>query len=238
MSLVRGDGALQTQVLEDLEGAANWRRWLCDLALPYLGDDPLEVGSGTGYYGEELAHHLPSLTVSEADPRRLVTLRERFADHDRVRVRPLHVPISERGEHSAVVSFNVLEHIPDDTAALASFAGLVRPGGAVVVLTPAGPFAMSPFDREIGHVRRYSRRSLVAAATAAGLTVEEVRHINAPGLIAWIVAMRLLRRRPGASVAQRVWDARIIPLIRRVEAHVRVPFGQTLLLVARVPHDG
>ena len=79
------------------------------------------------------------------------------------RVRPLLVPIVEAAEHSAVVSFNVLEHIEDDVGALASFAGLVRPGGAIVVLTPACPFAMSPFDREIGHLRRYSRRSLVAA---------------------------------------------------------------------------
>lgn len=238
MSLAGGQRSLQTQVLEDLERAANWRRWLCDLALPHLGEDPLEIGSGMGYYGEDLVAHLPALTVSEADPDRLIALRERFYGRPQVHVRPLVVPIAERATHSAVVSFNVLEHIEDDVEALSSFAGLVRPGGAVVVLTPACPFAMSPFDREIGHLRRYTRRSLTDAAQKAGLVVEQVRHVNSLGLLAWIVIMKLLRRRPGASAAQGIWDQRIVPWMRRCEQHVTPPFGQTLLLVARVPDRG
>lgn len=238
MSEVRGDTELQTEVLEDLREAVNWRAWLCDLARPHLGDDPIEIGSGVGDYGEELASSLPRLTVSEADPGRLAALRARFTDHPRVEVRELLAPIAETGDHSAVVSFNVLEHISDDVGALASFAGLVRPGGRVVVVTPACQGAMSRFDREVGHVRRYSRRSLQSAAVAAGLEVVEVRHLNAPGLLAWFVMMKLLRGRPTAGAPLRFWDGRVIPLMRWVESRVPVPFGQTLLLVARVPADG
>ena len=45
---------LQDEVLEDLAEAVNYRRWLVDLALPYLGDDPLEVGSGIGLATSEM----------------------------------------------------------------------------------------------------------------------------------------------------------------------------------------
>lgn len=235
MSEVRGDSELQSEILEDLREATNWRAWLCDLVRPHLGDDPLEIGSGVGDYGHELAAALPRFTVSEADPRRLALLRTRFADHPRVGVRELLAPILETGEHSAVVSFNVLEHISDDVGALASFAGLVRPGGRVVVVTPACQAAMSRFDREVGHVRRYSARSLRASAVAAGLDVVEIRHLNAPGLLAWFVMMKLLRGRPTAGAPLRLWDGRMIPLIRRLESRVPAPFGQTLVLVARVP---
>jgi hypothetical protein len=48
MREVEGDTGLQDDVLEDLVEAKNYRRWLVALALPYLGDDPLEVGSGLG----------------------------------------------------------------------------------------------------------------------------------------------------------------------------------------------
>jgi hypothetical protein len=41
MSDVAGDTDLQSEVLENLAGAMNYRRWLVELALPYLGDDPL-----------------------------------------------------------------------------------------------------------------------------------------------------------------------------------------------------
>ena len=238
MSEVRGDSELQSEILEDLREAVNWRSWLCDLVAPHLGDDPLEIGSGVGDYGDQLASALPRFTVSEADPTRLAGLRVRFADHPRIEVRELLAPITATDEHSAVVSFNVLEHIADDVGALASFGALVRPGGRVVVVTPACQAVMSRFDREVGHVRRYSERSLRAAAVAAGFDVEEIRYVNAPGLLAWLVMMKLLRGRPTAGAPLRLWDGRVIPLIRAVEARIRVPFGQTLLLVARVPVDG
>ncbi len=200
MTEVEGDTGLQSDVLEDLVEAKNYRRWLVDLALPHLGDDPLEVGSGLGHYaGDWAAAGVPRWTASEADPTRLQQLRDRFAGHPVVRVRELAVPIEETAEHSAVVAYNVLEHIPDDVGALRAFAGLLRPGGAVVLVVPAFPSAMSEFDLAIGHQRRYRRRSLRAAAEAAGLRVEVLHHVNCIGLLAWYVHVKALRTPPGAG---------------------------------------
>ena len=170
MAEVEGDTGLQSDVLEDLVEAARYRRWLVDLALPHLGDDPLEVGSGLGHYAADwAAAGVPRFTDSEADPTRLQALRDRFDGHAVVRVRELAVPVAETAEHSAVVAYNVLEHVPDDVGALRAFAGLLRPGGRVVLVVPAFPSAMSRFDLAIGHQRRYRRRSLRAAAERAGL---------------------------------------------------------------------
>lgn len=236
MSDVEGDSDLQSEVLEDLVEAVNYRRWLVDLTAPHLGEDPLEVGGGLGHYAAEwAAAGLPRLTTSEADAGRLAALRERFDGDPVVRVQELTVPITATGSHSAVVALNVLEHIPDDVAALRSFAGLVRPGGTVVLVVPAFPFAMSRFDRAIGHQRRYRRASLAAAAGRAGLEVEVLHHVNAPGLLAWTVAVKLLRGRPKAGLLLTLFDRGVVPWLRRLEAWRRPPWGQSLLLVARVP---
>ncbi|MGH3744698.1 MAG: class I SAM-dependent methyltransferase, partial [Mycobacteriales bacterium] len=184
---VTGDSALQSQVLEDLTEAVNYRRWQAELALPHLGDDPLEIGSGNGDFAATIADAGGRVTASEADPSRLALLRDRFRGSDRVSVREIAVPITETAQHTSVVAFNVLEHIPDDVGALRAFAGLVRGGGAVVVFVPAFPFAMSRFDRAIGHQRRYTRGSLVAAMTEAGLRVRTAHYVNAIGLPAWVV---------------------------------------------------
>lgn len=234
MAEVEGDTGLQSEILEDLVEARNYRRWLVDLALPYLGDDPLEVGSGLGHYAADwAAAGVPRWTASEADPSRLQALRQRFADDPVVRVRALAVPIEETAEHSAVVAYNVLEHIPDDVGALRAFAGLLRPGGAVVLVVPAFPSAMSAFDLAIGHQRRYRRRSLRTAVEAAGLRVEVLHHVNWIGLIAWYLAVKLLRGRPKAGALLTVYDRGVVPWLRRLEA-LRPPlFGQSLFLVAR-----
>lgn len=234
---VRGDAALQHTVLEDLDAAVNYRRWICRLAQPHLGTDPIEIGSGTGSHAREWADAGLRVTATEAEPTSLARLRERFADDPRVHVRHLTAPIAERADHSAAVAVNVLEHIEDDVAALQSFAGLVAPGGRVVVLVPAFPIAFSEFDTQVGHARRYRKASLRTAFTRAGLEPVDLRYVNAPGLLAWIVLVRWLRGRPKDGLALRVFE-RLVPWLARLEARWPPPFGQSLLGVAEVPADG
>ncbi|HVE62642.1 MAG TPA: class I SAM-dependent methyltransferase [Mycobacteriales bacterium] len=234
--MVLGDTGLQSEVLEDLVEARNYRRWLVDLALPHLGDDPIEVGSGLGHYAADwAAAGVPRWTATEADPGRLAELRRRFAGDSVVRVRELAVPITETAAYSAVVAYNVLEHIVDDVGALRAFAGLLRPGGKVVLVVPAFPSAMSRFDLAIGHQRRYRRRTLRAAAQDAGLQVEVLHYVNLLGLLGWYVLIKGLKGRPKAGLVLSGYDRRVVPVLRRIEGRVHPPFGQSLLLVARRP---
>lgn len=229
-----GDAALQSEVLEDLASAVNYRRWLCSLALPYLGASPLEIGAGTGDHAAEWQAPGRTLTVTEPEPERFALLSRRFAEDPRVVVRQFGLPAPDaEGGHSAVVAYNVLEHISDDVAALDSCRRLVRPGGAVIILVPAFPCAMSAFDREIGHHRRYRTDTLRQAMERAALTVEHIRYVNPVGLLAWLVGMRLCRLRPRNGPTLALWDRAVIPAARRLEEGRTPPFGQSVFAVAR-----
>lgn len=234
-----GDTALQSETLESLAAAVNYNRWLTSLATPFLGDSPIELGSGLGDYAQTwLDSGIPRITTTELDPRRLAELRVRFAGDPRVEVMSLDLQSPPRRAHSAFVAFNVLEHIPDQLAALRAAHTLLRPGGLVVMFVPAFELAMSRFDRQVGHVRRYTVGSLSAALSAAGLDVVDARYVNMAGLPAWFIGMRVLRMSPREGRLLSVWDRRVVPLARRWEAAHRVPFGQSVLGVARVPATG
>jgi len=226
--------AYQHRVLESLASAQNYIAWLASLARPYLGDDPLEVGAGAGDYAAAwLADGLAHITLSELDPHLLGELRTRFEGEERVTVRELDVTGAPEGSHSAVVAYNVLEHIEDHVAALRSAQRLVRRGGAIVMLVPAFEFAMSRFDHDIGHHRRYTKHTLGGAYHDAGIELEHLAYVNAPGLLAWVVAMKWFKREPGEGALLRAWDSFVVPLARRVEALKSPPFGQSLLAVGR-----
>jgi hypothetical protein len=229
---VAGDTVLQSFTLESLASAVNYHRWVEDLAAPHQGEDPIEVGAGLGDYAEAwVGRGQPRMTVSEADPGRLSYLRSRFAADTRVVVRELDLTSGETAAHSAVVAINVLEHLEDDVGALRAMAWQVRPGGKVVVFVPAFEVAMSRFDRAVGHFRRYRKRTLAAAFHDAGLDVAELHYVNAPGLPAWFVGMRLLNLTPQDGAAVRLWDRFVIPLARAAESRVRPPFGQSIFAV-------
>lgn len=232
---VTGDAAFQNGVLEEVAGAVNYHAWLVSLLDGLLGEDPLEVGSGIGDYAASLTVDGLRLTVSEAYGPSVQRLRERFAGAPHVTVRELAMPSAVGGEHSCVFAFNVLEHIPDDCAAVRSMARLVRPGGRVVLFVPAFPLLMSRYDVQVGHQRRYRRASLQAVVEQAGLSVERLHYVNAPGLFAWFVGMRLLRGRPKDGPALALWDRVVVPPTRRWESRHQPRFGQSLLVVARKP---
>ena len=235
-STVLGDTVLQSEVLGSLTSAVNYNKWLTDLAVPHLGDWPIELGSGRGDYAQTwLDSGTPRITTTEIDPARLTDLRSRFAADPRVAVEELDILHPAEGEHSSLVAFNVLEHIPDHIQALRAAHTVLRPGGLVIIFVPAFSFAMSRFDRAVGHVRRYTKPDLLAAFTSAGLDPVEARYVNLPGLPAWVVTMRLLRGEPNDGSLLSLWDNRVIPAARKWESRHRPPFGQSVFAIAQVP---
>lgn len=61
---------------------------------------------------------------------------------------------------NCVCSFDVFEHIADDTRAVAEVVRVLAPGGLLVVTVPAFPSLFGSHDRAIGHFRRYTKHSL------------------------------------------------------------------------------
>ncbi len=235
MPKITGDQRIQAEVLEGLATAVNHRRWFVELALDYLGDNPIEIGSGLGDYALEWAPRFARFTATEADPDRLVSLKERLTGHANIEVRQMLLPSEETNSYSGAVSYNVLEHIEDHVGALRSMARLVRPGGAIVLIVPAFPFAMSPVDVATGHVRRYTRRSMAEALHAAGLRIERLHYANALGLIGYFAATSVFRLTPSEGPMVKFYDRFVLPLTKSAERLVRPPFGQSVFAVARVP---
>lgn len=235
MAEITGDQRVQEEVLEGLATAVNHRRWFVELALPYLGDNPIEIGSGLGDYAIEWAPFLQRFTATEADPDRLIALKERLSGEPNIEVRQMLLPTNEQGDYSAAVSYNVLEHIEDHVGALRSMRGLVRPGGAIVLIVPAFEFAMGPADIATGHVRRYTKKTMRAALEDAGLQVETLHYANALGLIGYYMATNVFRLMPKEGPMVKVYDTLVLPVTKAAEQVVRPPFGQSVFAVARVP---
>jgi hypothetical protein len=235
VKVLRGDRQIQHDVLVALAECRNHRRWFASFARPYLGDHPIEIGSGLGDYAREWIPLVSRFTVTDADENLLVGLKREMAEYPNVEVRQILLPTTERASHSCLICYNVLEHIEDDIGALRSMAGLVRTGGHLVLVCPAFPFAMSPVDIATGHVRRYTRRTMTAALTEAGLDVVDVRYANSLGLICYYLFTSVLRKQPSPGAVMASYDRLVVPVVRGAERLARRPlFGQSVVAMARV----
>jgi len=67
--------------------------------------------------------------------------------------------ISEQFETITII--DVLEHIEDDARQLELMYDQLEPGGRLVVVVPAHQWLYGQRDRNVGHYRRYSRKTLL-----------------------------------------------------------------------------
>jgi SAM-dependent methyltransferase len=72
-----------------------------------------------------------------------------------------------------VLAFEVLEHIEDDSAALARWRSWLKPDGCLMLSVPAHPSMWNASDVWAGHYRRYHRSGLTSLLERAGFTVEK-----------------------------------------------------------------
>jgi SAM-dependent methyltransferase len=195
----------------------------------------LDAGAGTGTFTDAVLDAADEVVALEPEPRFVEALRERFRDEPRVRVveGDAERPPDGLGAFDAIICFNVLEHVRDDATALRALHALTAPGGALLLLVPAHPSLAAPFDRAVGHERRYRRDELAAALEAAGFDVDEVRYVNPVGALGWAVRMRLLRQREWPSRSFRTFD-RLVPVFRRLDS-LQLPFGLSVWAIAHKP---
>jgi SAM-dependent methyltransferase len=219
--------------LESLDGAQGYTSWIFGLAQPYLGQEILEVGAGHGTFTELLAADGADVVATELSPQSVERLQARFGGRSNIQVRHADVAEAVNGKrYDSIVLINVLEHIEDDTMALKQLAGALKPGGRLLLWVPAFAELYSDFDRRVGHYRRYRIKGLNQLVESTGLTVVESRYVNIVGAVAWWILAKELRKVPTTAGRVKVFDRVFVPVLRRMEAARRPPFGQSIFCVA------
>ena len=100
----------------------------------------------------------------------------------------------------AAGAFDVLEHIEDDEAFLASIANYLMPEGTFYISVPAYNWLWSYEDVHAGHFRRYTRTSLSSALSANGFEVLYSSYLFA-FLVLPIALLRSLPSKLGLRIA-------------------------------------
>ena len=197
----------------------------------------LEVGCGTG-------HNLPMLgsfgrvDAIEVDgaARAIASRRLGHAVMDAPLPQLTGVPMHS---YDLIAMLDVLEHVEEDRAALASLAQRLRPGGRILLTVPAHPWMWSAHDEVNHHKRRYTRRSLKAAVRDAGLRLEMLSWFNSllfPLAAAARVAGRLTGKEDSDDTLPPAPVNRLFETLFGLERYAigRVPFPPGVSLAAIV----
>ena len=229
----------QRRVLEVFTHAPNWRRYCAGQLAPFVRGDVLEVGAGLGASTVGLAE-LPRRSWTCLEPNRELAAeaeREIAAKGGSLEAQVVvgtidDLPPGQRFD--AVIYLDVLEHIANDARELRVASSHLKAGGRVIVLSPAHQWLFSPFDRALGHLRRYNRR-LLREIIPAGLEYERLVYLDSVSLVVFGLNRLLLRQKMPTQRQVRLWDRILVPLSRVLDPLLRYRAGKTVLAVLRQP---
>jgi SAM-dependent methyltransferase len=220
--------------LEAMSFALNYHRWIVAQFAPYLGDTIAEVGAGSGSVSKLLLQrNVKQLFAFEPSENMFRVLAAELKQETRaIAVNDFFHPRHGKQRFDAVAYINVLEHIEDDRIELANAFEALSADGHVLLFVPALAWLYSEHDKEIGHVRRYTKSGLASLVEQAGFTIVKARYFDIVGILPWYVNFVLLRNSIGGrSVA--LYDKIVVPLMRRIETAIPPPIGKNVLLVGR-----
>lgn len=221
------------QELDVFAHAKNWKSYWSSEIRTYLTGDVLEVGAGIGANTEILwSDRATSWTCLEPDPALAGRLRSRLSGSTNLAACKVVVgtieAIGSNQQFDAILYIDVLEHIADDLAELVRASGILRPGGKIVVLAPAHQWLYTPFDRTIGHVRRYAKPTL-SACTPSDCKLERLVYLDSVGMLASL-GNRLLLHQADPSLKQILfWDRFLVPFSRIADRITFHTIGKSIL---------
>ncbi len=134
----------------------------------------LEIGAGGGAMGARLAHRYSYVGI-EADLNSFATAHARVERPGLGRVLNGDLSALDAGaEFDLVCAFEVLEHIENDDVALKEWHDRIRPGGWLLLSVPAYQRRFGPWDRKVGHYRRYDPTHMRQLLRSSGFVEPQI----------------------------------------------------------------
>ena len=215
----------------------NWKAYWSSQARPFLIGDILEVGAGIGSNTQLLDPGGTGRSVClEPDPQLASRLKQHIeAGTSRRTYESICGTLSSivGQQFDTIVYIDVLEHIEHDREELQLAASRLRPGGHIIVMSPAHQRLFTPFDAEVGHFRRYNR-AMLRAISPPDLRLARVRYLDVIGLSASTVNLLFLRQSMPTKEQLRVWDS-LIPITRVLDRLLRYSVGKSIIAVWQKP---
>jgi SAM-dependent methyltransferase len=225
-----------------MASARNYYAWIAAQFQPVLGHRVLDIGGGHGAHLDHVVSGDRFVMSVDLSPECVREMEERFAGRRFAAAcgnisDPAFLQQRLADRFDTIVCVNVLEHIEDDAAAVVAMRRiLTAAAGRLFLLVPAHPALYGTPDRLAGHFRRYRRRDLGTLLATAGFRDVRVRYFNGFGAIPYLLNSRIFRPKTlGGAVDTQIvlFDRYLVPVLRRLESAIRVPFGQSLIAVAR-----
>jgi cyclopropane fatty-acyl-phospholipid synthase-like methyltransferase len=213
--------------------ATNWKKYFSKQIMPFIKGNVLEVGAGIGSTTQLLNDGSSNQWLMlEPDEKMFEMLGKRIESKEFPANCQLQKGTIDQitSTFDTIIYIDVLEHIENDAEEMKKAAALLNAGGHIIVLSPAFNFLFSPFDKAIGHYRRYNRK-MFRKISPDGLQLISNRYYDTVGYFAALMNKLFLRQKYPTLKQVKFWDKWMVPVSRIKDKLLFHSFGKSIIAV-------
>lgn len=224
--------------LEVIAKADRFNRWMYDQFKHELKGEVLEIGSGIGNISKLVIEEGHSITLSDYNEEYCESLKKDFSQNKNVReiisIDLLHPGFENKyslykNKFDSIFLLNVIEHIEDDGLAVKNCKYLLKTNGHLILLAPAYSWLYSSFDKQLGHYRRYSLKSLKGLLKKENFSILTGSYFNFTGIGGWLLFGKILNQKMLSSGEMSAFN-KIVPIAKIIDKLLGKKTGLSIIV--------
>ncbi len=216
------------------EHATNWKNYFAKYIVPFIKGNVLEVGAGIGETTPYLINYRVKEWTCLEPAATLFSLLTKKKETEKLpgNCRLVHgrldaLPSSVK--YDTILYIDVLEHIENDSKEIHSAVSRLNKGGHLIIISPAYQFLYNPFDKSIGHCRRYTKKTIRKTVAENSLAEVKLFYLEITGILLLAFNKLLFRKKYPNRWVIKFWDGFLIPISRILDKVVFHSMGKSIV---------
>ncbi len=227
------------ETLKAISSANKFNAWMYQRIAADCSGKILEIGSGIGNISEYFIKNGAEIYLSDLRDNYLEFLESNYKSKaagilkmDIVDPNFEEVYAEHLGTFDTVFALNVVEHIKDDTLAMANIKKLLKKDGKAVILVPAYNTLYNSFDEALEHYRRYTKKTLNKVFDNNQFQIQKSSYFNAAGIAGWILSGAILKKTTIPAGQMKLYN-KLVPIFKVVDKVIFNSFGLSVITVGK-----
>jgi len=221
--------------LENFSTAINWKAYWSHEIRPYLGDEVLEPGAGIGATFMALNNKRYRKWIALEPDKAMCSVLEKINASGTLGsgfkvFNGTSAALLPQETFDTILYIDVLEHIEDDHCELVRVQHHLVEGGHIIIVAPAHNFLYTPFDKKIGHYRRYNK-GMLRSVMPENMVIKKIYYLDCVGLLASLANKLFLKTDTPSYIQIQVWDKFMVRTTRWVDIMIGHMIGKSIVCI-------
>jgi SAM-dependent methyltransferase len=211
--------------------AKNFRNYQHLLTKKYIKGDVAEIGPGNGSNLKLYKKQAKKIFLFEPTKKNFLKLKKKF-NKNNIFIKNNYF-FKNKKKFDTILYFDVLEHIQNDLTELSFAYNILRNNGYLIINVPAFPHLFSEFDRDVNHLRRYTKKDMIYLIKKFKIKYIKMKYYDSIGYIFSLISKFFIKDyKKKFKDKIKFWDF-LIPLSKFIDKISFNSFGKSLLIIIK-----